>query len=59
MTRKAAVGWGLSVASAVLAVVAAIALVATRSWPEVIAAGALAASTALGTLAGAWGKWGE
>lgn len=59
MTRKAAIGWGLSIASALLAVVAAVSLVATRSWPEMIAAGAAAGSAALTTLAGAWGKWGE
>lgn len=59
MTRKARVGWTLSAASAVFTVVAAIAFVATKTWPEIVFAGATAASTALATLAGAWGKWGE
>jgi len=59
MTRKATIGWGLSIASAAFSIVAAVAFVASKSWAEVIFAGTTAASAALATLAGAWGKWGE
>jgi hypothetical protein len=59
MTRKAAIGWGLSIASALCSILAACAFVASKTWPEIVFAGATAASTALAALAGAWGKWGE
>lgn len=59
MTRKATIGWALSIASAACTVVAAVAFVATKTWPEIVFAAATAAGTALAALAGAWGKWGE
>lgn len=55
MTTQEKVGWSLATASALAAVTAATAASWMHPWPDVIAAGAAATSTATGAMATTWG----